>query len=76
MKKFIMTMLFFATAFSFGALGNSNTMVYVCTGGSAYAYHCNRGCRGLNRCGASIRYVTLSEAYSMGRSKPCGWCYN
>ena len=49
-----MTMLFFATAFSFGALGNSNTMVYVCTGGSAYAYHCNRGCRGLNRCGASI----------------------
>ena len=76
MKKTIVTMLFLAAAFDYGVSGNSEKMVYVCTGGSAYAYHINRNCQGLNRCKAEIHRVTLSDAYAMGRTKPCGYCCN
>ena len=36
----------------------------------------NLNCKGLNRCKAQIKRVTLSEAYIMGRNKQCGYCYN
>lgn len=52
----------------------SSTYVWVCMGKSAYSYHCNRGCSGLNRCKASIKKVTLEKARSMKRT-PCDICY-
>lgn len=48
--------------------------VYICMGNGAYAYHRSRSCHGLNRCTGGIRCVTISEAVSLGRSKPCGIC--
>lgn len=50
------------------------TYVWICTGKSAYSYHNNRGCRGLNRCRASIKKVTIEKARSMKRT-PCDICY-
>lgn len=48
--------------------------VYICTGKSAYSYHNNRSCRGLNKCNAEIKSVSLEYAKSIGRS-PCKICY-
>jgi hypothetical protein len=49
-------------------------MVYVCGGGSAYAYHRSDNCAGLNRCTHGVRTVTVPEAEGMGR-RPCKKCY-
>lgn len=48
--------------------------VYVCGGGSAYAYHSSEGCGGLNRCSHGVSAVTVAEAEGMGR-RPCKKCY-
>lgn len=48
--------------------------VYVCSGGSAYAYHNSEGCAGLNRCTHTVNAVTVAEAEGMGR-RPCKKCY-
>ena len=48
--------------------------VYICTGYSAYCYHCKRNCRGLNNCHADIKKVSLNVAKSKGR-EPCNICY-
>ena len=56
------------------AYGSGSGTYYICTGPSAYSYHTNPDCRGLNRCSALIRKVSLSEAEEMGRSA-CGICY-
>ena len=48
--------------------------VWICTGKSAYSYHNNRDCSGLNRCKASIQKVTIEKAKSMKRT-PCNICY-
>jgi len=48
--------------------------VYICTGKSAYSYHKNRSCRGLNRCNAEIEKVSPEYAKNIGRS-PCKICY-
>lgn len=53
---------------------NSSTYVWICTGNSAYSYHCNKGCRGLNQCEASIKKVTLEYAHSIQR-RACKICY-
>lgn len=52
----------------------NDTSVYICTGKSAYSYHNNRSCRGLNKCNAEIKSVSLDYAKSIGRS-PCKICY-
>lgn len=52
----------------------NNTSVYIYTGKSAYSYHNNRSCRGLNKCNAEIKSVSLEYAKSIGRS-PCKICY-
>lgn len=52
----------------------SAVYVWICTGKTAYSYHNNRGCKGLNRCKASIKKVTLEKAISMKRSA-CDICY-
>lgn len=54
--------------------GGIKTNVYICTGKSAYSYHNNRNCRGLNRCSAEIKSVSLDYAKSIGRL-PCKICY-
>ncbi len=47
--------------------------VYICTGPTAYAYHRNPNCSGLNRCGGSIKEVPFSDI--QGRRSPCKKCY-
>ena len=54
-----------------GRSGESDT-VYICTGASAYAYHSNSNCSGLNQCGATIKKVSVPDI--KGRS-PCKKCY-
>ncbi|TDN39287.1 hypothetical protein E4631_15545 [Hymenobacter sp. UV11] len=48
--------------------------VYVCSGGSAYAYHNYESCSGLNRCTHTVNAVTVAEAEGMGR-RACRKCY-
>lgn len=48
-------------------------MVYVCMGGSAYAYHTDKSCRFLANCSKKIERVAVSKAIEMGR-KPCKSC--
>lgn len=48
--------------------------VYICGGGSAYAYHSSSSCSGLNRCSAGVSAVSMATAQSMGRT-PCKKCH-
>lgn len=52
----------------------ATTYVWICTGKFAISYHCNRGCKGLNKCKASIKKVSLDYARSLRRSA-CNICY-
>ena len=54
--------------------GNQEQYVFICTGRTAYSYHNNSNCSGLNKCKAQIKKVTLNYAKSLRRS-PCGICY-
>lgn len=50
-----------------------NTKVLICVSSLSTRYH-NRYCSGMNKCTHAERWVTMSEAKSIGR-KPCGFCY-
>lgn len=76
--RLILTILFWGALCSLTTehppqIGN-NSVVYICTGRTAYSYHNNKNCRGLNRCSAEIKNVSLEYAKSIGRS-PCKICY-
>ena len=53
---------------------DSNSKVWVCTGGSSKRYHAYSNCKGLSNCRANIEEISLQEAESMGRT-PCRKCY-
>ena len=48
--------------------------VYICGGGSAYAYHSSGNCAVLNRCSHGVTAVSVTAAETMGR-RPCTRCY-
>lgn len=52
----------------------SEKLVLICLGSTAYAYH-NHYCQGLKRCEGEVKEVTIHEAKSNNRGKPCGYCY-
>ena len=54
------------------AAGDSS--VYICVSPGAKRYHCDRDCKGLNKCEHTIRKVSVSKARSMGLT-PCKECY-
>ena len=54
---------------------DASSIVYVCTGPSARAYHTNEGCKGLERCSDNIMEMTEQEAIDMGRHL-CHYCQN
>ena len=75
MKLLLTIILICSFSGSTASYSNDSTdYVWICTGKAAYSYHNNRGCRGLNRCKAKIKKVTLEKACSMKRS-PCEICY-
>ncbi len=53
---------------------DSDSKVWVCTGGSARRYHADQDCKGLSRCKGAVEEISLQEAESMGRT-PCRKCY-
>lgn len=46
--------------------GNSDDVVYVCTGPSAECYHLDPECSGLQRCSSITESMTLNDAESEG----------
>lgn len=52
----------------------SDSIVYICTGPSATAYHKTDRCNGLNKCSGDIKRVTVSEAREKHRH-PCKICF-
>ena len=50
------------------------TVVYICGGSSAYAYHTSSSCRGLNRCTHGVSKVTQTEAVKTHGRKACKIC--
>ena len=74
MKLFLTLITAFLFVASPVSSGCQETYVYICTGETAYSYHNNPNCRGLNRCSSSIKKVTLEYAKSIKRT-PCGICY-
>lgn len=55
---------------------SDNSAVYICLGKSAYAYHRNEYCYGLNNCKATIIFVIEQEAVNKYNRKPCTICYH
>lgn len=49
------------------------SIVYVCTGPNAKAYHTDEDCKGLERCSDDIKEMTEQEAIDMGRHL-CHYC--
>ena len=74
MKLFLTLFTVFLFVASPVSSGSQDTYVYICMGKTAYSYHRNSNCSGLNRCKAEIRKVSTDYARSIGR-KPCGICY-
>ncbi len=70
MKLFILIIGLFASP-----LYKTETKVYVCLSGTAYAYHDNKSCRGLRQCTHEIVEVTIKYAVDSLRRRPCGYCY-
>ena len=54
--------------------GENEEMVYICVSNTAYAYHKNESCQGLQRCTHEIKEVSRKEAEEKYRRKPCRWC--
>jgi hypothetical protein len=50
----------------------SNDEVYICISKNAKKYHLSETCRGLSKCKAQIKKVTLSEAQKQGKTL-CGY---
>lgn len=48
--------------------------VFICLGGTAYAYHYTRSCKGLAQCRHQIVQVTKDEAVQKYGRKACGYC--
>ena len=48
-------------------------LVYLCQGGSSYAYHASPRCEGLAWCTTELRKATVAAATKQGRY-PCGRC--
>ena len=85
MKRFLIAFLF-VFAFNFSPLttagskvdqvpAQQETYVWICTGGSAYAYHSRSSCSGLNNCQGRIIKVTEREAIEKYHRRPCKRCY-
>lgn len=49
--------------------------VYICEGGSAYAYHSSSSCSGLNRCSHTVSAVSKADAEGNYSRRPCKKCY-
>jgi mannosyl-glycoprotein endo-beta-N-acetylglucosaminidase len=49
--------------------------VYICEGGSAYAYHRSSTCSGLNRCTHTISAISKTSAENDYGRRPCKKCY-
>ena len=60
MKTFLLSFIFLTGSANLNL--NQNTYVYICTGPKAEKYHKTDRCRGLNRCSADIKKVSLDEA--------------
>lgn len=53
----------------------SGEKVYICKGGSAYAYHKTKDCRFLLNCTHTIVEVSVNEAKTDYKRTPCKPCY-
>lgn len=49
--------------------------VFICKGGSAYAYHKTRDWRYLTQCTHKIEEISIEDAKSDYKRKPCKPCY-
>ena len=79
MKRLVLFLcLFFVSQSVLPNEGNADqndVYVWICTGPSAYAYHSNQNCSGLNRCSAEIKMVTLHDAIVKWHRDKCKKCY-
>ena len=79
LRTLISLILILSAPSNFEAVAGKNkaaeSKVWICTGKSAYAYHCDRNCSGLNKCRSEIKKVTLAQAKKLGRTKKCKICY-
>lgn len=48
-------------------------LAYYCASGNTVKYHSSATCRGLNRCSATVKPLTLAEAQS--KMQPCRICH-
>ena len=63
-------------ACSNGGRNNDTEMVYICVSETAYAYHSNKYCQGLENCTHEIRKVSKNEAEEKYGRRPCRRCAN
>lgn len=53
--------------------GSGDNSVYVCVSSSAYAYHYDPDCYGLNRCSHEIRKMSEKDAENYYGRSLCGY---
>ncbi len=75
MKRFLIACLIALSSFAFSFMPAASSTVWICVGGSAYAYHAKKSCRGLDNCTHTIKEVTQSEAESIYNRRACKVCH-
>ena len=71
----VLLILAFSIFLALSSLTPKEEKVFICKGGSAYAYHKTKNCRWLQNCTHTIEEVTLAEAKNDYKRKPCKPCY-
>ena len=75
MKKLLLTIVTALLCSVFSTDAGEPAKVYVVMSQTAHAYHCTRNCDGLRRATHPIREVSLDEAVSKLKRRPCKLCY-
>ena len=78
---FLLYLLLLAVPFDSNVYGSRTRLsavkeaeVYICKSGGAYAYQVMYKCSGLQHCKHTIERITISEAISTYKRKPCKNC--
>ena len=74
MKRYLFFLFILLSSLSF-SFAPATTQVWVCVGGSAYAYHSNENCSGFRHCNHVMKTTTLDSAVRVYKRKPCKECY-
>ena len=75
MKRYLLSFFILLNSLAYSFIPATTSRVWVCVGGSAYAYHAKQDCSVLKHCTHVTRKTSLDSAVQVYKRKPCKQCY-